>query len=217
MGNRKRKGRPSNLFKLSSTTVSETWSKKKLQDYIRQSTQYINKSIGKDIEMLAEPLQKSIKLLKEVSGVKGRGDLLGLGLNKSKKDLLRQARMLHGHMNIDVYTSMGEELISEKEQQAYETFKERSKQDISFEDYTSFVNIMGGLDKTIIEALGSEQIRKYYLSYKNKTSAPTIFDLMVDIYNEHKTDIIDGTRIGKKALRALVGRELKKAIKKASK
>lgn len=216
---RKKRGRPSNLFTLAGTTVSEKWTKKQLQNYIRQSTKYINKSISSiaDIDMMAEPLQKSLKLLKDVSGVQGRRGKLGLGLNKSKADLLRQARMLHGHFNIDIYTSVGEELINEKEQQAYETFKSNTKSDISFEDYTSFINIMGGLDKTIIEALGSEQIRKYYLSFKNKASAPTIFDLMVDIYNEHKHDIVDGKVIGHKKLRSLVGRELKQAIKKSIK
>lgn len=199
------------IYSLANMTISKKMTRKQLQSYIREATRTINKSLG-EIEG-NDVLETSLNRLKEASGVKSRAGKLGMGLGKKKDDLLRQARMLKGHFGLDVYTSNADEYIEEKVFRAYESYKKNNKADLSFNDYLELTNIFGGLNDTIFEVLGSEQVRKYYQTYSSKTNSKTITDLITDIYNDHKQDIINGKSITKRQMRSLIGKELKNMFK----
>ena len=199
------------IYSLFNTTISKKMTRKQLQSYIREATRTINQSL--DEIAGNEVLETSLNRLKDASGVKGRGGKLGLGLNKNKNALLMQARMLKGHFGLDVYTSNADEYIEEKTIRAYATFKERSKKDISLNDYLELVNVFGGLESTILEALSSKQVRAYYTKYADKTNSKNMTELLTELYEDHKDDIVGGKRITKSGLRTVIGKELKKMFK----
>lgn len=207
-------GRKSNkklVQELSKEKVSKDMTKKQLQSYIRKATTLVNKTKKQYKDY--ENLKKSYAYLVKASGVKEKKGQLGLGFSKKvKADLLKQARLLQSHLNLDVYTRSGEEMVQAKTLEAYETYKQSPKgKDISFDDYINLVGIFNNMDSGILAKLGSDQVREYYLMSKNKGSSVSITDFIVDTYNRYK-----GTIKTKKTMLKKIKAELQSLLMKES-
>ena len=137
--------------------------RKDLEDQIREATQEINARLGAakfsgDYPAQLEKLEKRLQKYGSAPSPTKRNESVGLGFRgKRKNQLERQLGELNRALNADIWTPEAIEDISDKEQQAYESFNRNNQTDWSFEKWKEFVDTFGNIDDTLKRQFGYEK------------------------------------------------------------
>lgn len=151
--------------------ISDKWTTRELRAFIRQETQSVNYKFIDYIQSEEKPNPIALAEFEKLKAL-GTGNInaeyIGLGLsNKTKGELLVQARALQEAQQADFFTPEAKREYKEKEEQAYTTTKNKYGFKMSQEDYHNFVENMGALDEYIKNlGLGSKELLHTYYSAK---------------------------------------------------
>ena len=185
--------------------ISDQWTTRELRAYIREETANMNRRLIEYYASSTDPnpvvSQLKERLLALGTGVKENKPIeiqpIGLGLtNKTKSELLQQARALHEAINVDIYTPQGLREYGEKERQQYETFiKNRpALAGMSLEEYHDLVEAFGALGTHVLEEFGYEELAQIYYSTKGVKKLDLV-EAVKDIKRETKGEGLDQTQL----------------------
>lgn len=196
------------IQELRDTELSKELTMKQLKDYIRKATQSINANL-KEYEKY-EYLETSVRRIKDIKKQK-KGEKVILGVTgKNKDELFAQAQMLKSHFRLDAETLDAQLYNNEKNEKAFETFKERyGKLDKNFtrDDWLKLVELYGASGSDIISQFDSKQLIKIYNQYKQYDNADTtMLQVMIDIVKENKNS---GNGLTRRQARSLLNQRLK--------
>ena len=154
--------------------ISDKWTTRELRAFIREETQTINYKCKDYLQSEEKPNPVAVaefEKLKALGTGNVKAEYIGLGLsNKTKGELLVQARALQEAKQADFFTPEAKREYNEKETAAYNTTTSRYGLDMSQEDFHNFVESMGALDSYISNlGLGSKELLNlYYEADSNK-------------------------------------------------
>lgn len=185
--------------------ISDQWTTRELRAYIREETENMNRRLIEYYASETNPNpvvnQLKMRLLELGSGAKENKPVeiqkIGLGLtNKTKSELLQQARALHEAINVDIYTPQGIRDYDEKEKQQYETFiKNRpALAGMSLDEYHDLVEAFGALGTHVLEEFGYEELAQIYYSTKGVKKLDLV-EAVKDIKRETKGEGLDQTQL----------------------
>ena len=185
--------------------ISDQWTTRELRAYIREETENMNRRLIEYYASETNPNpvvnQLKMRLLELGSGAKENKPVeiqkIGLGLtNKTKPELLQQARALHEAINVDIYTPQGIRDYDEKEKQQYETFiKNRpALAGMSLDEYHDLVEAFGALGTHVLEEFGYEELAQIYYSTKGVKKLDLV-EAVKDIKRETKGEGLDQTQL----------------------
>ena len=185
--------------------ISDQWTTRELRAYIREETENMNRRLIEYYASETNPNpvvnQLKMRLLELGTGAKENKPVeiqkIGLGLtNKTKSELLQQARALHEAINVDIYTPQGIRDYDEKEKQQYETFiKNRpALAGMSLDEYHDLVEAFGALGTHVLEEFGYEELAQIYYSTKGVKKLDLV-EAVKDIKRETKGEGLDQTQL----------------------
>lgn len=167
--------------KYKSPLPSNDWSTRELRAFIRENTAKLNQHY-KDIEAAGLDLKEDFPAqyemknrLIEVSGVKSKGGMVGLGLTyKLKPELVYQARLIQQALELDRPRIEANEM-EDRMKKAYDTFKQNHVTDMSYEEYKDFVEAMGALHEHIATNFSYEDFMELATSSFEQGQKPENF------------------------------------------
>lgn len=185
-----------------------------LKTFIRYQTGQVNLRLS-DYDYNNELLNDELEKLKQFGGIgkagtKREGQLLLNFRGKQKVDLVRQASELRYFNKWDIYSNVGKNQLTEKEQKAYDSFVENySKKGVTWskEEWRSMVEAFG--------SLGSELSSYGYGDANRKAGASSSRPLIMAIgraKDNSKLDIFTAMRMSVKNRPSLTQRERIKDI-----
>lgn len=174
---------------MKSDIIGNDWTTRELREFIRSETQSVN---YKFIEYFGSNEDPHPVVVAEFEKLKALGtgnveaEYIGLGLtNKTKAELIQQARALQEAQKADIYTEEALAEIDEQEQQAYEKFRYNYGFDISEDEYHDMVETMGALHGRITDSgLGSQELVKLYYDVKDTPNKYNFVQAFVDTQRE---------------------------------
>lgn len=102
-----------------------------------------------------------------------------------KNDLLKRARLLQGHLKIDVYSKEAKKYREKVTDEALESFERNTGISLSPEEFADYKELASGL-KDIMEKYGSDNVAKMYdeVNQKGGTSGRlTLVSILREVYN----------------------------------
>lgn len=146
---------------------SSNWTNKELQEYIRTQTKEVNKRIKSYKESVKSgkmeskrQLDEQIKRLQAFGTGNMKKDEIGLGFtNKSKSDLLRQAKALDRYVRWETGSIESNDERKEQLEKQYEGYKKAiGNENISFETYIELAETWGSVGNAVIQEFGYENL-----------------------------------------------------------
>ena len=186
--------------------IGSDWSTRQLREFIRNETQSINYKFIDYFASHEDPhpvVVAEFEKLKKLGTGNVEAEYIGLGLtNKTKAELIQQARALQEAQKADIYTDEAIHQYEEQEQKAYESFTQNMGANYGFnftqDEYHDFVEAMGSLgDKISNLGLGSAEMVALYNEIKDTPKRFDFVQTFIDVERETKgqgmttTDFID--------------------------
>lgn len=161
-----------------------------LKSFIRKASEKIAKdkrSRFKAVSSSAEYIGKLLGIRKFKDKKTGKRKVsLKLGFKGMRKnDLLKRARLLQGHLKIDVYSKEAKKHREKVTEEALESFERNTGISLSPEEFADYKELASGL-KDIMEKYGSDNIAKMYdeVNQKGGTSGRlTLVSILREVYN----------------------------------
>ena len=191
------------IYSLSKDNLGDMTTRE-LKQFIRESAKKVekarssrNKALRKSYEYISDELgtrrMRNAKTGKYETKLK-----LGTSY-MNKKQLIQRARLLQGHLKIDVYTKNAKEYARQVSEEAMENFAMNTGVELTQEELSDFKYMISGI-KDLIEKFESDNIVKLfeYVNSKGEGQASriTMGHLLREVYNNmpegsSKQDLLD--------------------------
>lgn len=173
---------------ISEQILSSNMTVAQLKKYIKQATSTINSTI--DELYLDDRLERSFNIIADKYGTY-RNKLTTMSKGK-KDDLLRYARLLKSHLNLDDYTSYGKEKVDKKVQKGFTTYIMNAgnlHKDLTISDFNNISKMFSKLSNDLVQRYGSQELIDLWTAREQSDmniSAQDFASMAIDIYNNNK-------------------------------
>lgn len=168
---------------------------RELRAYIREMTPQVNERLKSYEESLAagtmtkKPIiEERIARLVTMGSDTGRRVKGGIGLgltNKTKAELIQQARGLEEFFAVDQFTPAALAEREEKTKQAYNTFKRTTRTPLNFQEYKDLTEVFGAIGSHVLEEFGIYNVIKTY-EEMDESDRPNLIHHMKEVMKESK-------------------------------
>lgn len=170
-------------------------SKMKVSD-LKAFIRKVSQKVARDRRSKFKAVAASADYIANLTGIRKYKDKSGkrrvslkLGFTGMRKqDLLARARMLQGHLNIDVYTKDAKRYAEEIAEETLKTFERNTGFSFTAEEFHDFKSVLAAL-KDLIEKFGSDEIAKMYDEVNRRggrTGRLTLGSILRNVYDDNK-------------------------------